>query len=211
VSTRPLGPPPFIPDDPGPWAVTSHTNYIAGRPGRRRALPPSGLMLSPPPSLDLPTVGIADRSELAGAGPVRVIAAAREPAHALSVDPEGDVLRGVSPYVSRAWSLPDLALTLEERPGDDPAADLPAIEHAIILAESLPPVIAEAPGGSLVAVTVRENRYNVVAVVRPEDRKIVRWIRGARAAAWSPDGKLFAIGGDWGVLLTAPLATPDET
>ena len=209
MSTRPLGPPPFIPDDPGPWAVVSHTNHIAARPGRRRPQPPSGLVLSPPPSLDLPIVGIEDRSDLAGAGLVRVIAAAREPAHALSVDPEGDVLRGVSPYVRRAWSLPDLALTLEERPGDDPAAELPPIEHGLTLAESLPPVIAEAPDGSLVAVTVRENRYTVVAVVRAEDRKIVRWIRGARAAAWSPDGKLFAVGGDWGVLLTAPLVTPD--
>ena len=211
MSTRPLGPPPFIPDDPGPWAVTSHTNHIAGRPGRRRPLPPSGLMLSPPPSLDLPIVGIQDRSDLTGAGPIRVIAAAREPAHALSFDPEGDVLHGVSPYVRRAWSLPDLGLTLEERPGDDPAADLPAIEHGILLAESLPPVIAEAPGGSLVAVAVRESRYTVVAVVRPEDRGIVRWIRGARAAAWSADGRLFAIGGDWGVLLMAPLVTPDES
>jgi hypothetical protein len=168
-------------------------------------------MLSPPPSLDLPTVGIQDRSDLAGAGPIRVIAAAREAAHWLSFDPEGDVLRGISPYVKRAWSLPDLSLALEERPGDDPAADLPAIEHAIALAESLPPVIAEAPDGSLVAVTVRENRYTVVAVVRPDDRKIVRWIRGARAAAWSADGKLFAVGGDWGVLLSAPLVTPDAS
>jgi hypothetical protein len=211
VSTRPLGPPAFIPDDPGPWAVTSHTNHIASRPGRRRPIPPSGLMLSPPPSLDLPIVGIADQADLAAAGPIRVIAAAREPAHGLWFDAEGDVLRGVSPYVKRAWSLPDLALALEERPGDDPAADLPPIEHGIVLAESLPPVIAEAPGGSLVAVTVRENRYTVVAVVRPDDRKIVRWIRGARAAAWSADGKLFAIGGDWGVLLAAPLVTPDAS
>jgi hypothetical protein len=166
-------------------------------------------MLSPPPSLDLPVVGIEDRSDLVAAGPIRVIAAAREPAYALTFDPEGDVLHGISPYVRRAWSLPDLRLTLEERPGDDPAAGLPEIEHGMILAESLPPVMAEAPGGSLVAVTVRENRYTVVAVVRPEDRKIVRWIRGARSAAWSADGKLFAVGGDWGVLLAGPLVTPD--
>jgi hypothetical protein len=168
-------------------------------------------MLSPPPSLDLPTVGIEDRSDLAGAGKVRIIAAAREPAHHLEFDPEGDVLRGISPYVKRAWSLPDLSLALEERPGDDPAAGLPPIPHGMVLAESLPPTIAEAPDGSLVAVAVGENRYTVVALVRPDDRRIVRWIRGARAAAWSADGKLFAIGGDWGVLLAAPLVTPDAS
>ena len=29
----------------------------------------------------------------------------------------------------------------------------------------------------------------------------MRWVRGVRAAAWSPDGLRLALGGTWGVLL----------
>jgi hypothetical protein len=56
------------------------------------------------------------------------------------------------------------------------------------------------PTGAVVAAFTREGRFDVVAVLR-DDRSVVRWVRGARAAAWSPDGALLAVGGPWGVLL----------
>ena len=65
-----------------------------------------------------------------------MIAAAREPALSLDFDPGGGVLRGVSPYVIRAWSVPDLALASEERPGEDPAAGLPGPLHPASLGET---------------------------------------------------------------------------
>jgi hypothetical protein len=154
-------------------------------------------------------IGTDPGAPLAGAGVVRVVAAAREPAFSLVVDPEGDILRGVSPYVRRAWSLPDLIPELEERPGDDPAADVPDPAPAATLGHELPAPIAEAPGRELIAVAVREARFNVVAIVRRSDGGVVRWIRGARSAAWSGDGRLLAVGGEWGVLLMAPHRQPD--
>ena len=61
--------------------------------------------------------------------------------------------------------------------------------------------VATAPGGAVVAVHTREGRSDVIALVRPDDRALVRWVRGARAAAWSPDGTMLALGGPWGVML----------
>ena len=53
----------------------------------------------------------------------------------------------------------------------------------------------------MTAVYTREGRLDVIALVRESDRAIVRWVRGARAAAWSADGRYFALGGPWGVVL----------
>ena len=107
MSSRPLPPPEVLHDDPGPWSVVSSVFSHAGRPGKRRPQPPVGLMLSPPPETALALGGLEPASPVAGLGRVRVVAAAREPALHLAFD-DGPVLRGVSPYVVRTWSVPDL-------------------------------------------------------------------------------------------------------
>jgi hypothetical protein len=203
MSTRPLGPPPILADDPGPWSVISSTFAWHGGPGRRRALPPMGLMISPAPEVGLPLAGLDPESRVAGVGRVTVVGAAREPAFSLSFD--GDSLRGVSPYVLRTWPLPDLVPAREDRPGDDPAAALaPAIHPGALDAPELPGAV-EAPGGEYLGVYTREPRADVVAILRASDRAVVRWIRGARAIAWSPDGGRLALGNQWGIIVAEPL------
>lgn len=206
MSTRPLGPPRILPDDPGPWSVVSAVFARAGAPGKRRPQPPTGLMLSPAPEVARELRGLDPSSPVAGVGRVRVVAAAREPALSLRFD--ADLLRGVSPFVLRAWSVPDLAPQAEERPGDDPAADLPGPVPPSELAGAALQNAAVAPGGEVAAVHTQEGRSDVIALVRLDDRSLVRWIRGARSAAWSADGRLLAVGGPWGVLLAEALAEP---
>ncbi|HSJ73094.1 MAG TPA: hypothetical protein VK904_02160, partial [Miltoncostaeaceae bacterium] len=94
-----------------------------------------------------------------------------------------------------------LATASEKRPGPDPAADLPAALDPVSLVHDEITAVAASPGGAVVAVHTREGRADVVAILRTDDRSLVRWIRGARAAAWSPDGALLALGGPWGVML----------
>lgn len=199
MTTQPLGPPPILDTDPGPWSVISSTFIVGGGPGRRRQPPPIGLMLSPAPEW-VENAGLDHSSAVAGVGRLRILAAAREPAFILRFDGD-DVLRGASPHVARAWSVPDLALQEEVRPGDDPAADAPEPVPVTALDEPELPGAIQAPGGEYVALYCREPRADVLAILRASDRAAVRWIRGARAAAWSTDGRRFAVGGTWGVLL----------
>jgi hypothetical protein len=202
MTTRPLGPPPILNDDPGPWSVAASVHQWAGSPGRRRAQPPLGFMISPPPQIDRELAGLSREGGPAGVGAIRVIAGAREPARRLWF--EGEVLHGISPHVTRSWSVPDLSLLREDRPGEDPAAGLPDAASATELGESELPGAVEAPGGGYLAVHVREPRADVIAILRPADRAIVRWMRGVRACAWSDDGALVAFGADWGVVLAEP-------
>ncbi|HET6689906.1 MAG TPA: hypothetical protein VFG74_03485 [Miltoncostaeaceae bacterium] len=209
MSTRPLPPPEFLRDDPGPWSIVSSVFSQSGRPGRRRPLPPTGLMLSPPPDVGLTLAGVEPGSPVAGIGPVTVVAAAREPALTLAFDDDGAVLRGASAGVRRAWSVPDLTLMQEERPAEDPAAAIPPQIHPAALGDGdLPGMVAD-PTGTVLAAFTREGRFDVLAILR-EDRSVVRWVRGVRAAAWSPDGLRLALGGPWGVLLAQAREAPPE-
>jgi hypothetical protein len=202
MSTRPLPPQPVVADDPGPWSGILDVLQRRGvRPGRRRAEPPNGLMLMPAPQTTLTLSGLDAALGIAGAGPVRIIAAAREPVLALSADAEGQVV-GVSPGVRRAWSLPELRLTSEMRPGADPVAELaPPVFLGDLAEGELPPAAVLAPGGAVAAVPVVESaRVSSLAIVRTDDRSVCRLIRWARCGAWSGDGKILVIGGDWGLL-----------
>ncbi len=208
MSTRPFPGLAVLADDPGPWSVVSSVFSHAGRPGRRRPQPPVGLMLAPAPDTHLDLLGLDASSTVAGLGPIRVVAAAREPAFSLSFDDAEGRIRGVSPFVIRAWAVPTLHLHAEERPGDDPAAELPPPVHPASLDEKDLPIVATAPGGEFIAVHSREGRSDVVAIIRLSDGSLARWVRGARAAAWSADGRYLALGGPWGVLLAqAAVAT----
>ncbi len=212
MSTRPLPPQPVVADDPGPWSGILDVLQRRGvRPGRRRAEPPNGLMLMSPPQTTLALSGLDATFGIAGAGPVRTIAAAREPALALAADAQGRI-EGVSQGVRRVWSLPDLRVIGEERPETDPAANLPGPVLLDDLADGdLPAATVLAPGGAVAAVPVVESaRVSSLAIVRTDDRSVCRLIRWARCATWAPDGKILVVGGDWGLLALAHRDAEDE-
>ncbi|HTI32300.1 MAG TPA: hypothetical protein VL422_01410 [Miltoncostaea sp.] len=206
MSTRPLPPPDFMRDDPGPWSIVSSVFSQAGRPGRRRPQSPIGLMLSPPPDVGLALAGIDPASPVAGIGKVAIVSAAREPALALAFE-GADLLRGATTGVRRGWSVPDLKVVEEERPAEDPAASVPPQVHPASLGDDDLPGSVQDPTGAVTAAFTREGRYDVLALLS-DDRSVVRWVRGVRAAAWSADGRLLALGGAWGVLLAEAREAP---
>ena len=105
-------------------------------------------------------------------GPVRTIAAAREPALALTTTPDGHVA-GVSPGVRRVWSLPELRVVSETRPDDDPAADLPGPVLLTDITEGeLPATAVLAPGGAVAAVPGHRIGPRVVACDRAHRRPL---------------------------------------
>jgi hypothetical protein len=218
MSTRGIPAPTFVPDDPGPWSdVLEVMQRRAVSPGHRRAEPPNGLMLTPPPRTGLVLVGLDPEVSMAGIAPSRVVAAARHPALHIGIEPDGITISGVSRMVRRTWALPGLTMVTETRPDADPAADLPAPTPLESLGEDdLPDSAIVAPGGTHAAVMVAEPRPNGIAIgiaiVRVGDRGLVRYLRGARSAAWTPDGATFVIGGDWGLLaLGLPAGVPAGT
>ncbi|MFN8109183.1 MAG: hypothetical protein U0Y82_04955 [Thermoleophilia bacterium] len=203
MSTRPLAGPPFVPDDPGPWSgVLEVLQRRGGLPGRRRAEPPNGLMINPPPRTALAQVGLQADVDVAGVGPVRVVAAGRQPAVAL--EQSGQDVAGVSRMVRRTWSVPQLALVAEERPEADPAAAVPSPVFIDDLASGDLPADARlsADGAYAVVPVVEPPRYQGLAVVRVSDRALMRYIRFARCGVWAADGTL-VVGGEWGTLALA--------
>lgn len=211
MSTRPLQPPPTVPEDPGPWSgILEVLQRRGGLPGRRRAEPPNGLMISPPPRTVLTLAGLDPGTSVAGAGPVRVVTGAREPALRLATVPGG--VAGVSRMVRRSWAVPGLAVTAEERPQEDPATTLEADPYIDDLAEGdLPAFAALSPDGVYAAVGVTEPpRYNGLVILRVSDRAVVRFIRFARCGAWSEDGGTLVVGGEWGLLALEHHTPPAE-
>ena len=199
MTTRPLPPPPVYPDDPGPWSGILQRR--GNRPGRRRTEPPNGLMLMPPPKTQANLVGLDASPGIAGAGPVRVTAAAREPAAALRLLDDGRI-QSVAHGVIRSWDLPALTLASVERPEQAPPAPAgPVLLLDDIAAGELPAEATLAPGGAVAAVEVAESaRVVSLAIVRTSDRAVCRLIRWVRCAAWSADGRILVVGGDWGLL-----------
>lgn len=213
MSTRPLGPPPVVPEDPGPWAgVLEVLQRRGGLPGRRRAEPPNGLMISPPPRTALALEGSDPAVAVAGVRAVRVVAAAREPAVRLDLSADGTEVAGVSRMVARRWSAEDLSLAGEDRPAADPAAGVPEPVWIDDLAEGdLPPAARLSPDGAYAVVPVVEPpRYGAVAVIRVADRAVVRYIRFARCGVWTADGSRLVIGGEWGLLMLADAPPSDD-
>ncbi|MCB0871765.1 MAG: hypothetical protein KDC36_00135 [Thermoleophilia bacterium] len=209
MSTRPLRPQAVIPDDPGPCSgILEVLQRRGGLPGRRRAEPPNGLMVSPLPRTSLEMPGLDDASPIVGVGRIRVVAAAREPA--IELDAVADGVTGVSRMIRRTWSVPGLELTDEQRPDQDPAAAVEAPVALDSLADGeLPASARRSADGDYAVVPVTEPpRYQGLAIIRIDDRAIMRYIRFARCGTWAADGTL-VIGGEWG-LLSMVAAPPVE-
>ncbi len=191
-------------DDPGAWSIVSYVRdaqgaLLTGRTGRRRAMA-GGLLSDVVPDVPLERPGLDASLDTVGAGLIRLIAVSREGARKLSFEDGDTVLRGVAPRVIRRFSVPDLVPGPHDYPDTDPAADLSLPSPPQGLVE---PVEGEvtAPGGRLSAAPLKDGRLFGVAFLRLPERSLVRFVGGAACAAWSSDGALLAIGGDWGVML----------
>jgi hypothetical protein len=190
-----------VKDDPGPWSVAAPVYQgRGGRPDRRRAAPPAGLVLSPPPQVPLQLTGLDPGASVAGAGKIEVFGGLRESARAMRFIESDTKIEAIGPLVVRVWTLDNLAYAEEVRPDEDPAAGIAPPVPAEDLAGDLPHAVSS-PDGSLLAMPVRERGGVALAILRAEDRSVVRWIRGALSAAWSSDGRMIAIGGDWGAVV----------
>ena len=188
-------------DDPGPWSVASPVfQGRAGRPDKRRPVSPAGLMLSPPPQVGLELIGIDPAATTAGAGRIEIFGGLRESARAMRFIDDGARIEAVGPQVIRTWTLANLAYPEEHRPESDPVAEV-ANPVAVEDLESGLASAVRSPDGALAAVPLRERGGVALALLRTEDRAVVRWIRGALSAAWSDDGEMIAVGGDWGAIL----------
>ena len=99
MSTRPLDPPPFIADDPGPWSVvTQLVRSRGGRPGRRYAEPPRGLMLAQPPRIDVALTGLDEGLDTLGGTDPELQRAVLQRMATLHEDKLGDAAASVDAY-----------------------------------------------------------------------------------------------------------------
>lgn len=212
MSTRRGGhrPPPFIPDDPGTWSIVSHVQAAIGaglRAHVQRGAPTPGLLLNAPRGAPITLEGLTSERVPVGAGRMRIVAALSDPADTLHFSDDGQVLHGQSPRARRTWTLPKLT------PGPvvhDERGPLSSAPEPDILAGDLGERLIPAPGGAFGAMIVRDGRTTAAVILRlaedPAARSLIRWITGVAGLAWTPDGRVLALSGDWGVLLTLELA-----
>ena len=203
MSTKPLGPPAIIADDPGPWSVVSSVFAQAGRPGRRRPPAADGAhALARRRRSSWRSGGLDPASPVAGVGPVRVVAAAREPAFRLEIDAGRRHAARRQPVRGARLVHPGPHPDAEERPPEDPTASLPpAVPPDEALREGAPSRSRRRPAARSSRSTRARGATTSWRSSGSRTATVVRWIRAARAAAWTPDGRHIAIGGPWGVLL----------
>ncbi len=198
----------LIPDDPGPWSIVSFAResqgaQLIGQGGRRRPTP-AALLSDTSPEIPLDRPGLDESLGVAGAGAIRLIAMHREGARSLQFTEDDTALRGIHRRVIRRWTVPGLVPGSHDYPESDPVAELAPPAHP---ADMVTAVAGEviAPGGRLSAAPVKYGRLFGVAFVRLPERTLVRFIGGAACAAWTADGQMLAVGGDWGIILAEPV------